>query len=154
MVEDIEMLNFDYEDKKAKKMSDWRFENVQELRAKRKLYENRYFLHLDYWRNEFTVPELHYTAEEDEEIFEAMKMVRICTHYTIKFVHSRICKLTRLAGKTGKSGKSQEIEKWSEKTRKSQGMKSLQYFSNHAIFNANELREMFLYFIQILCCTF
>jgi len=77
IVEDIEMLNFDYEDKKAKKMSDWRFENVQELRTKRKHYENRYFLHLDYWRNEFTVPELHYTAEEDEEISETMKMVSV-----------------------------------------------------------------------------
>ncbi|XP_018347336.1 PREDICTED: NADH dehydrogenase [ubiquinone] 1 alpha subcomplex subunit 10, mitochondrial [Trachymyrmex septentrionalis] len=75
IVEDIEMLNFDYEDKTAKKMSDWRFENVQELRTKRKYYENRHFLHSDYWRNEYSVPELHYTAEEMEEKYEAMKMV-------------------------------------------------------------------------------
>jgi len=77
IVEDIEMLNFDYEDKTAKKMSDWRFENVQELRTKRKHYENRYFLHTDYWRNEYSLPELHYTAEEMKEKYEAMKMVCI-----------------------------------------------------------------------------
>lgn len=74
IVEDIESLNFDYE-KNEKKMSDWRFESVQELRTKRKHYENRYFLHLDYLRNEFTVPELYYTAEEDEERHNVMKMV-------------------------------------------------------------------------------
>lgn len=80
IVEDIEQLNFDYE-KTEKKMSDWRFENVQELRTKRKHYENRYFLHLDYMRNEFTVPELHYTAEEDEERYHVLNTVRICTSY-------------------------------------------------------------------------
>lgn len=78
IVEDIEQLNFDYE-KSEKKMSDWRFESVQALRTKRKHYENRYFLHLDYYRNEFSVPELHYTAEEDEERYYAMKTVCTCT---------------------------------------------------------------------------
>ncbi|XP_011691939.1 PREDICTED: NADH dehydrogenase [ubiquinone] 1 alpha subcomplex subunit 10, mitochondrial [Wasmannia auropunctata] len=74
MIEDIEALNFDY-DKPIKKISDWRFESVQDLRTKRKHCENRYYLHLDYWRNEYSVPELHYTAAQDEEIHEAMKMV-------------------------------------------------------------------------------
>jgi len=75
IVEDIEMLNFDYEDKNAKKMSDWRFESVQDLRTKRQYYADRYFLHMDYTRNEYSVPELHYTAEEDEERVTAMKLV-------------------------------------------------------------------------------
>ncbi|XP_050450758.1 NADH dehydrogenase [ubiquinone] 1 alpha subcomplex subunit 10, mitochondrial [Cataglyphis hispanica] len=74
IVEDMEMLNFDY-DKKDKKMSDWRFETVQELRTKRELYANRYFLHIDYMRNETTVPELHYTAEQDEERYKIMLTV-------------------------------------------------------------------------------
>ncbi|XP_039301857.1 NADH dehydrogenase [ubiquinone] 1 alpha subcomplex subunit 10, mitochondrial [Solenopsis invicta] len=74
IVEDIEMLNFDY-DKDASKMSDWTFENVQEIRTKRLYYEDRYFLHLDYMRTEYDVPELHYTAEEDEERHHAMKLV-------------------------------------------------------------------------------
>lgn len=74
IVEDIEFLNFDY-DKKAKKMADWRFENVQELRTRRQLYLNRYFLHCDYMRNEFTVPELHYTAEQDEERYKILQLV-------------------------------------------------------------------------------
>jgi len=72
IVEDIEMLNFDYE-RGAKKMSDWRFENVDELRNKRKYYENRHYLHMDYYRNEYSVPELHYTAQEDEERYYIMK---------------------------------------------------------------------------------
>ncbi|XP_012535972.1 NADH dehydrogenase [ubiquinone] 1 alpha subcomplex subunit 10, mitochondrial [Monomorium pharaonis] len=75
MVEDIEMLNFDYEDKTAKKMADWRFESVQDLRTKRIHYDKRYYLHMDYARNEYTVPELHYTAEEDEERYYALKLV-------------------------------------------------------------------------------
>lgn len=87
IVEDIESLNFDYE-KLEKKMSDWRFESVQELRTKRKLYENRYYLHMDYFRNEYNVPELHYTAEEDEERERVMKMV--CMHCIIEFVHNGI----------------------------------------------------------------
>ncbi|XP_011866932.1 PREDICTED: NADH dehydrogenase [ubiquinone] 1 alpha subcomplex subunit 10, mitochondrial [Vollenhovia emeryi] len=74
MVEDIEALNFDYE-KGEKKMEDWRFENVQELRTKRKLCERRYLLHMDYIRNEFSVPELHYSADENEEIYHVMKTV-------------------------------------------------------------------------------
>ncbi|XP_029169104.1 NADH dehydrogenase [ubiquinone] 1 alpha subcomplex subunit 10, mitochondrial-like [Nylanderia fulva] len=74
IVEDIEFLNFDY-DKKAKKMADWRFENVQELRTKRQLYIDRYFLHCDYMRNEFTVPEMYYTAEQDEERFKILQLV-------------------------------------------------------------------------------
>ena len=86
IVEDIEMLNFDYEDKTAKKMSDWRFENVQELRTKRKHYENRYFLHTDYWRNEYSLPELHYTAEEMKEKYEAMKMVCIRMYIYISVI--------------------------------------------------------------------
>lgn len=76
VVEDIEFLNFDY-DKKAKKMADWRFENVQELRTRRLLYRNRYFLHCDYMSNEYTVPEMHYTAEQDEERYNILKLVRI-----------------------------------------------------------------------------
>ncbi|XP_029660159.1 NADH dehydrogenase [ubiquinone] 1 alpha subcomplex subunit 10, mitochondrial [Formica exsecta] len=74
IVEDMELLNFDY-DKKDKKMSDWRFETVQELRTKRQIYANRYLLHIDYMRNEITVPELHYTAEQDEERYMKMLMV-------------------------------------------------------------------------------
>jgi len=80
MVEDIEQLNFDYE-KSEKKMSDWRFENVQALRTKRQHYENRYFLHLDYYRNELSVPELHYTAEEDEERYHTLKTVCTSNNY-------------------------------------------------------------------------
>lgn len=80
IVEDIESLNFDY-DKDEKKMSDWRFESIQELRNRRKHYENRYFLHLDYLRNEFSVPELHYSAEEDEEIKNVMNTVRVCSQW-------------------------------------------------------------------------
>ncbi|KAL6438505.1 hypothetical protein ACFW04_004529 [Cataglyphis niger] len=79
IVEDMEMLNFDY-DKKDKKMSDWRFETVQELRTKRELYTNRYFLHADYMRNETTVPELHYTAEQDEERYKMM--LTVCIYNT------------------------------------------------------------------------
>lgn len=79
IVEDMEMLNFDY-DKKDKKMSDWRFETVQELRTKRELYANRYFLHADYMRNETTVPELHYTAEQDEERYKMM--LTVCIYNT------------------------------------------------------------------------
>ncbi|KYM98921.1 PREDICTED: NADH dehydrogenase [ubiquinone] 1 alpha subcomplex subunit 10, mitochondrial [Cyphomyrmex costatus] len=75
MVEDIETLNFDYEDKTAKKMSDWRFESVQDLRTKRQYYENRYHLHIDYWRNKYSIPELHYTAEEKKEMYEIMQTV-------------------------------------------------------------------------------
>ncbi|XP_070168712.1 NADH dehydrogenase [ubiquinone] 1 alpha subcomplex subunit 10, mitochondrial [Polyergus mexicanus] len=74
IVEDMEFLNFDY-DKKDKKMSDWTFETVQELRTKREIYANRYFLHMDYMRNESTVPELHYTAEQDEERYMIMSTV-------------------------------------------------------------------------------
>ncbi|XP_071568505.1 NADH dehydrogenase [ubiquinone] 1 alpha subcomplex subunit 10, mitochondrial [Temnothorax nylanderi] len=74
IVEDIEQLNFDYE-KSEKKMADWRFETVSDLRVKRQLYENRFFLHVDYYRNEYSVPELHYTAEQDEERDTILKMV-------------------------------------------------------------------------------
>ncbi|KAL0129498.1 hypothetical protein PUN28_001636 [Cardiocondyla obscurior] len=74
MIEDIEELNFDYE-KTEKKMSDWRFESVDVLRNKRVHYMDRRDLHIDYYRYEFTVPELHYTAAEDEERFYAMKAV-------------------------------------------------------------------------------
>lgn len=85
IVEDIQTLNFDYE-KGAKKMADWRFESAQDIRTKRKLYENRYFLHMDYTRNDFNVPELHYTAEEDEERTNMLKLVRLYTSYN--FVHN------------------------------------------------------------------
>ncbi|CAL1682917.1 unnamed protein product [Lasius platythorax] len=74
IIEDIELLNFDY-DKKAEKMADWRFESVQELRTKRQLYLNRYFLHCDYMRNEYSVPELHYTAEQDEERYNIRQLI-------------------------------------------------------------------------------
>lgn len=80
IVEDIEMLNFDYE-RGAKKMSDWRFESVDELRNKRKYYENRHYLHMDYYRNEYSVPELHYTAQEDEERYYIMQQVRTSVSY-------------------------------------------------------------------------
>lgn len=79
MVEDIEQLNFDY-DKSEKKMSDWRFESVEELRSKRRYYEDRYLLHLDYIRNEYSVPELFYTATEDEELQNIKEEVYICIH--------------------------------------------------------------------------
>ncbi|GAB1859113.1 NADH dehydrogenase [ubiquinone] 1 alpha subcomplex subunit 10, mitochondrial [Camponotus japonicus] len=74
IIEDIELLNFDY-DKKAEKMSDWTFENVQELRTRRLTYTNRFYLHADYMRNEFTVPELLYTPEQDEEISTMLRTV-------------------------------------------------------------------------------
>ncbi|XP_020290204.1 NADH dehydrogenase [ubiquinone] 1 alpha subcomplex subunit 10, mitochondrial isoform X2 [Pseudomyrmex gracilis] len=74
MVEDIEMLNFDY-DKKEKKMRDWTFENVQELRRKRWLCINRDFLHVDYMRYDLSCPEMHYTPEEDKEIEDIMRIV-------------------------------------------------------------------------------
>lgn len=74
IVEDIELLNFDYE-REDKKMEDWRFDSVQELRTKRQLYENRYFLHLDYMRFDYNVPELHFSPEQNIEIKEAMDTV-------------------------------------------------------------------------------
>lgn len=74
IVEDIEFLNFDY-DKKAQKMADWTFESVQELRTKREIYTNRYFLHIDYMRNELSVSELYYTAEQDEERYNILRQV-------------------------------------------------------------------------------
>ncbi|XP_012219347.1 NADH dehydrogenase [ubiquinone] 1 alpha subcomplex subunit 10, mitochondrial [Linepithema humile] len=74
LVEDIELLNFDYE-KGSKKMADWRFESVQEMRTKRQFFENRYYLHLDYLRHDYDVPELHYTPEQNEERDLAMKTV-------------------------------------------------------------------------------
>jgi hypothetical protein len=83
LIEDIEELNFDYE-KDSTKMADWKFNNVQELRTKRQYCENRYFLHLDYTRNDYDVPELHYTAEEVEERDLAMKMV--CTYKINLFI--------------------------------------------------------------------
>lgn len=85
IIEDIEMLNFDYE-KKSKKMADWRFENAQELRTKRLYLENRHWLHVDYLRHDYDVPELHYTPRECEEIEEAMKTV--CT-YKINLLKNR-----------------------------------------------------------------
>lgn len=91
IVGDIEMLNFDYE-KKDEKMSDWRFDTVEQLRTKRQYYENRYHLHMDYYRNEYTVPELHFTAEETEEISEAIQIVRMYL-YTYNFVAVKFCKL-------------------------------------------------------------
>ncbi|KAL6259596.1 hypothetical protein P5V15_009513 [Pogonomyrmex californicus] len=74
IIEDIEMLKFDYDDK-ADKMADWRFNNVDEIRSKRLLYENRYYLHVDYYRNEPTAPELHHSPEELMEIQKAMNTV-------------------------------------------------------------------------------
>ncbi|XP_024890759.1 NADH dehydrogenase [ubiquinone] 1 alpha subcomplex subunit 10, mitochondrial [Temnothorax curvispinosus] len=79
IVEDIEQLNFDYE-KSEKKMADWRFETVSDLRVKRRLYENRFFLHVDYYRNEYSVPELHYTPEQDEERDTILQMVPGCKY--------------------------------------------------------------------------
>lgn len=76
MVEDIEMLNFDY-DKHDDKMADWNFSTVEELRVKRLLLQDRDELHKDYFRFDFSVPELHFTAEESEEIDKIMEMV--CT---------------------------------------------------------------------------
>lgn len=58
-------------------MSDWTFENVQELRTKRQIYANRYYLHADYMRNDFKVPELLYTPEQDEEISQMLRTVCI-----------------------------------------------------------------------------
>lgn len=58
-------------------MSDWTFENVQELRTRRQTYTNRFYLHADYMRNEFTVPELLYTPEQDEEISTMLRTVCI-----------------------------------------------------------------------------
>lgn len=87
IIEDIETLNFDYE-KEAKKMSDWRFENVQDLRTKRLHYEERHFLHMDYTRYDFDVPELHYSAEEDEERMNMFELVRLYTSYN--FVHNEL----------------------------------------------------------------
>lgn len=76
IVQDIELLNFDDYDKKDKKMHDWRFVNVQELRTKRQYYHNRYFLHLDYYRDEYSVPELTYSPEEVEELYTTLRSVR------------------------------------------------------------------------------
>lgn len=77
IVEDIEFLNFDDYGKKDQKMADWRFNNVQELRTKRHYYHNRYFLHLDYYRDEYAVPELTYSPEEIEELITMLRTVRI-----------------------------------------------------------------------------
>lgn len=74
IVQDIELLNFDDYDKKDKKMHDWRFVNVQELRTKRQYYHNRYFLHLDYYRDEYTVPELTYSPEQVEELYTMLRL--------------------------------------------------------------------------------
>lgn len=76
IVEDIEMLNFDY-DKNEKKMADWTFENPSALREKRLLCINRHDLHIDYMRYNMSCPEMHYTAEEDKEIQDIMQIVRI-----------------------------------------------------------------------------
>lgn len=58
-------------------MSDWIFDNVQELRTKRLFYTQRYYLHTDYLTNNFEVPELMYTADQDEERSNLLKIVCI-----------------------------------------------------------------------------
>lgn len=84
-------MNFDY-DKKAEKMSDWRFENMQELRTKRSFYTQRHFLHTDYITNDFKVPELLYTAEQVEEITNLLKIVCICNTSLFKIEIHQLCK--------------------------------------------------------------
>jgi len=89
VVEDIETLNFDY-DKRSKKMADWIFDNVQELRTKRQHFEDRYYLHVDYMKNDYNVPELHFTAEQVIERKETMEMVCI---YKLNFFIAESCEL-------------------------------------------------------------
>jgi NADH dehydrogenase (ubiquinone) 1 alpha subcomplex subunit 10 len=81
IVEDIEMLNFDY-GKNDKKMADWRFSTVQEVRLKRLMCEDRRILHNDYHRFNLSIPEMHYTAEDDKEI--KTLMATVCTYDATK----------------------------------------------------------------------
>lgn len=76
LIEDIETLNFDYE-KDSKKMADWRFDNAQELRTKRQFFENRHYLHMDYIRHDYDVPELHFSPEQNEERNKLLETVCI-----------------------------------------------------------------------------
>lgn len=79
--EDIELLDFDKFTKNDTKMSDWTFQNVQEIRTKREYYQNRAILHIDYTRDEYKVPELSWTPEQCEEKFNAMQLVRTYNIY-------------------------------------------------------------------------
>ncbi|XP_014476377.1 PREDICTED: NADH dehydrogenase [ubiquinone] 1 alpha subcomplex subunit 10, mitochondrial isoform X2 [Dinoponera quadriceps] len=66
VIDDIEELNFEEYDLKGK-MSEWIFENVQQLRIKRTYFQDRFYLHKDYYYIDFNVIELAYSPEEAKE---------------------------------------------------------------------------------------